>query len=117
MIRSFFKNTCRPAFTLVELLVVIAIIGILIALLLPAVQAVREAARKTACSNKVRQHVLAMHNFESALGHFPSAYDGNANEPGWGWSTQIFRFLELGNFAETFDITSSFGGGSRVPAN
>jgi len=113
MIRSYFKNTCRPAFTLVELLVVIAIIGILIAMLLPAVQYVREAARKTSCSNKTRQHAIAMHNFESARGHFPSAYDGNANEPGWGWSTQIFSFIELDNFAETFDITSSFGGGLR----
>ena len=92
----------------------IAIIGILIALLLPAVQAVREAARKTACSNKVRQHALAMHNFESALGHFPSAYDGDNNDPGWGWGTQILSFLELGNFADTFDSTSSFGGGSSA---
>ena len=114
MIRSFFKNTCRPAFTLVELLVVIAIIGILIAMLLPAVQAVREAARKTSCSNKIRQHTLAMHNFESARGHFPSAYDAEGDEPGWGWGTQILSFLELGNFADTFDSTSSFGGGSSA---
>ena len=116
MIRSFFKNTCRPAFTLVELLVVIAIIGILIAMLLPAVQAVREAARKTSCSNKIRQHMLAIHIFESTHGHFPSAFDAHADEPGWGWGTQIFSFLELGNFAETFDLTSSFGGGSSTIA-
>ena len=122
MIRSFFKNTCRPAFTLVELLVVIAIIGILIAMLIPAVQAVREAARKTSCSNKIRQHTVAMHIFESTLGHFPSAYEADGDEPGWGWGTQIFSFLELGNLAETFDFdigplgtpTSSFGGGSRA---
>ena len=92
----------------------IAIIGILIGMLLPAVQYVREAARKTSCSNKIRQHTLAMHNFESARGHFPSAYDAEGDEPGWGWGTQIFSFLELGNLAETFDITSSFGGGSRA---
>ena len=61
----------RIAFTLVELLVVIAIIGILIGMLLPAVQAVRQAARRTACMNNVKQMALAIHNYESAQGRFP----------------------------------------------
>ena len=66
------KN-CRRGFTLVELLVVIAIIGLLIAMLLPAVQAVREAARRTKCVNNLRQIGLATLNFESANSHFPPA--------------------------------------------
>ena len=97
----------RKAFTLVELLVVIAIIGILIGMLLPAVQAVREAARRTQCLNNVRQISLGMVNFESAHQHFPAgaltAVDDDAgnDDDGWGWGAQILPQLEQENLAQS----------------
>ena len=71
------RSAARRGFTLVELLVVIAIIGILVALLLPAIQAAREAARRTQCQNHMKQLALACMNHESTHKHLPSG--------GWGW--------------------------------
>ena len=102
----------KNGFTLVELLVVIAIIGILIGMLLPAVQMVREAARRTSCSNNMRQIGLALMNYEGAHKRFPSGWEAqditySLSDPGWGWSATILPFLEGQNVHDQIDFDLS----------
>ncbi len=99
------RNHHRQAFTLIELLVVIAIIGVLVGMLLPAVQQVREAARRTECSNKMRQLTLACHNYESAFKCYPPGA-GSFNGANTGISTHAFLlpFIEQTNLYDTVDF-------------
>jgi prepilin-type N-terminal cleavage/methylation domain-containing protein len=99
----------RRAFTLVELLVVIAIIGILVALLLPAVQAAREAARRAQCQNRLRQITLACLNYHDTSKHFPSAtdiYPNGGTAPTatyWSYLVQILSFMEETALSDRID--------------
>lgn len=116
----------KRGFTLIELLVVIAIIGILMSLLLPAVQQAREAARKTQCQNNLKQLGLALHNYESAHSILPPGYVsfGNFNQlstlnpedydnltwdarPGFGWGTMLLPFVEQSGLATSLNMNGS----------
>jgi prepilin-type N-terminal cleavage/methylation domain-containing protein/prepilin-type processing-associated H-X9-DG protein len=105
------QRRSRDGFTLIELLVVISIIGVLVALLLPAVQSAREAARRAQCTNNLKQLGLALANYESAIGAYPPAYVGDPNAtgtaygisypddnvntlPGFAWGTLLLPYAE-----------------------
>jgi prepilin-type N-terminal cleavage/methylation domain-containing protein/prepilin-type processing-associated H-X9-DG protein len=120
------RSLSRRGFTLIELLVVIAIIGILIGLLLPAVQSVRESASRMTCTNNLKQIGLALHNYHDANSYFPPGYiDNNTSTnyndptytpdndlgPGWGWASLILPYLEQNNVYTQINFKVTVGTG------
>jgi prepilin-type N-terminal cleavage/methylation domain-containing protein len=122
MQRSGFRICDRRGFTMIELIVTIAIIGLLVALLLPAVQAAREAGRRTQCRNNLKQLGLAIHNYVQTIGRFPPASD-IAPQPdhyllvGYlGAHARILPFIEQGNISREMNMSDVYGDVDNVPA-
>src|SRR5262245_60359640 len=113
----------RPrAFTLVELLVVIAIIGVLVALLLPAVQAAREASRRSQCQNNLRQIGIALHNYHDVELSFPINYRPKGTTfvndyATWSWMQGILPYMEQGNLSSTLSPSNAMSLAGNLAAS
>jgi prepilin-type N-terminal cleavage/methylation domain-containing protein/prepilin-type processing-associated H-X9-DG protein len=121
--RRYARSSGRSGFTLIELLVVIAIIGILIALLLPAVQKIREAAARMTCSNNLKQLGLALHNYHDAYQRFPPGRKSTASSEGYSITSYpsdpvmqnmhglvlLLPYIEQGNLYQQFNLKATFG--------
>src|SRR5260370_18472505 len=97
----------HPGITQIEHIVVIAIIAVLIGLLLPAVQKVREAAARASCENNLHQICLALHDYASVNETFPSAYIGSGYGSRWGWQSLIPPFMEQDNLYRPLGVNTT----------
>jgi prepilin-type N-terminal cleavage/methylation domain-containing protein/prepilin-type processing-associated H-X9-DG protein len=111
------RTSRRTAFTLIELLVVIAIIAILIGLLLPAVQKVRDAAARAQCQNNLHQVALAIFNYESTYQALPTSTRpaGSTSLPRISWTIGVLPYIEQGNLSKNYDLTTNWDSTTNQP--